>query len=78
MISIDRLNKSVTTIKGQTFTYNKLLLTTGVSSKLPTIDGLTSQDYLKVQNAADVDLLMSLLPKGENFLIIGSGVEGIV
>ncbi len=74
---IDRKQKSLETATNGTYTYNKLLLATGVRSKTLKYNNLAHNDYYRVQNASDVEKLLKDIKHKQSFLIIGSGVEGI-
>ncbi len=77
VVDLNPATKTITTKGHHQFTFGRLLLATGAASVIPQIAGLTLADYHKVQNAADVEKLISTCQQAQSFLIIGAGVEGL-
>ncbi len=77
VIHITASEKLIHTKSGQIYSYEKLLLATGVAPVVPVINGIDRKDIHSVQNANDVERLLEECKEQKRFLIIGGGVEGI-
>ncbi|MFD1008488.1 NAD(P)/FAD-dependent oxidoreductase [Oceanisphaera ostreae] len=74
---LDQNNKMITCTDGRTFTYEKLLITTGARVRRLNIPGTEhpSIHYLRTLN--DAKLLSSQLTKGKKLVVIGGGFIGL-
>lgn len=77
VINIDNREKLISTKLGNVYSYDKLLLATGAAPVIPKIGGIASEEIHGVQNAWDVDRVLSECSTKQRFLIIGGGVEGV-
>jgi 3-phenylpropionate/trans-cinnamate dioxygenase ferredoxin reductase subunit len=75
--AIDRAGRAVTTSRGETIGYDKLLLATGGRPRKLTIpgSGLAGIHYLR--SIADVDAIRAELAPGKRLVIVGGGYIGL-
>lgn len=77
--SIDRITKTITTLTGQTFSYDRLVLATGARPGLPVPGFLGCSNAFVLRNAGDALALHAFVQKRAPrlALIIGGGVLGV-
>ncbi|MFH1845975.1 MAG: FAD-dependent oxidoreductase [Candidatus Omnitrophota bacterium] len=77
-VSIDREEKSVKTLTGETYFYEKLIIAVGSHPITPAIPGIEKIGIYPIQK--DMDYLKSAIEeikKGKNVLIVGGGFIGV-
>ncbi len=74
--SIDPIAKIVKTVKGGKYSYDKLVLSYGVSPFIPPIKGVEKENVLSFKQLEDADRLFC--QKDGTSVVIGSGAIGIV
>lgn len=74
---IDRNAKTVHTDKGETFTYSKLLLTTGSRVRELNLPGFDLEGVFYLRNVGDVEGIQSYFNKGGKCVIVGGGYIGL-
>jgi len=77
-ISIDRKEKVVKTLTGETYSYEKLIIAVGSHPITPTIPGIEKKGIYPMQK--DMDYLKGAIEeikKGKNVLIVGGGFIGV-
>lgn len=77
--SIDRITKTITTLTGETFVYDRLVLATGARPSLPVPGFLGCSNAFVLRNAGDALALHGFVQKRapRRALIIGGGVLGV-
>lgn len=77
--SIDRIAKTITTLTGETFSYDRLVLATGARPSLPVPGFLGCSNAFVLRNAGDALALHAFVQKRapRRALIIGGGVLGV-
>jgi 3-phenylpropionate/trans-cinnamate dioxygenase ferredoxin reductase subunit len=76
--AIDRGNKHVTALNGDTIAYDKLILCTGSSARqLPARLGGVLPGVYTLRNMADIDTMATEFQAGRKLLIIGGGYIGL-
>lgn len=76
-VQIDRSRREVVLHDGQIISYDRLLIATGAAPFIPDISGIKAPWVKTFYTIADVEALDSILTKGHNALIIGSGLIGM-
>ena len=69
--------KTITTIIGRTFSYNKLLLATGSHSFIPQIKGVKAKQVFSLRNLEDAIKIKNQIKGKKNAIIIGGGLLGL-
>jgi NAD(P)H-nitrite reductase large subunit len=77
--AIDRAKHTVTTSKGRTIPYDKLLLTVGGSPIVPPMQGLELEGVTTFASLADAQAIERLLERGRarHAVVVGGGMIGI-
>ena len=75
--AIDRKRRTVTTDKGETIEYTKLLLATGGRARKLTIPGSDLPGIFYLRSLADVDAIKAALKPGTKIAIVGGGYIGL-
>ncbi len=75
---IDRAAKKVTTAKGETISYDKLILATGSNPVSPPIPGKDLENVFFVKKEADyIDDMLKKLATAKDIVVIGGGFIGV-
>lgn len=76
-ISIDREAKTVTSEKGITVSYDKLVLATGSTPFVPPVPGIEKDGVLVYRTINDLDDIQSYAKKSKSCAVIGGGLLGL-
>jgi nitrite reductase (NADH) large subunit len=74
---IDPARKMVETVRGESFSYDKLLLATGGNSFVPPIKGVDSPGVFTLRTMADADRIKSWAATAKTAVLIGGGLLGL-
>ncbi len=77
ILSIDRENKSVTDSRGQSHTYDTLLLATGSHPIIIPLPGQQLPGVVTFRDMKDVDTMLELAKEGKRAVVIGGGLLGL-
>jgi len=79
VISIDRINKTVTSAKGLTLSYEKLIIATGSSPFVPPVPGIDKEGVFVYRTIEDLDLMVAHAKKDsvKTAAVIGGGLLGL-
>lgn len=69
--------KNVVTGKGEWIAYDKLMLATGASPRIPDVPGIDDKKVLTLRNLADMDRIIALAKAGKRALVVGAGFIGL-
>ena len=75
--SIDRETKTVSTKRGETIAYDKLVLATGARVRKLPIEGADDPRVLYLRDASDVDAIKASIAADKKAVIIGGGYIGL-
>ncbi len=75
--SIDRINRTVSTDKGETLGYDKLVLATGARVRKLPIEGADDPRVMYLRDTNDVRGIKSSIQPGKRAVIIGGGYIGL-
>lgn len=75
--SIDRANKTVTSVKGKTIAYDKLVLATGSSAFVPPIPGNDREQCIPYRTIDDLDEMKVAATKSKVGVVVGGGLLGL-
>lgn len=77
--SIDPIQKTITTEKGATYTYDQLFLGMGSSPWIPSISGIKSEGVFTFHSLADALAIKAYIAENgcENAVVIGAGLSGL-
>ncbi len=76
VIGIDIKSQTVTTNSNRTIEYDKLLVATGSSTRMPPIKNLEGANLFGLRNIADAEAIRTALPQVKKVAIIGAGLVG--
>ncbi len=74
---IDRVNKTVTSLKGVTQSYDKLLIATGSNPIILPVPGYQLKGVISYRDINDVDLMLEAARTGKHAIVIGGGLLGL-
>ncbi len=74
---IDRDAKTVTSARGETFAYDKLLLATGSDPFIIPVPGTDLEGVVTFRDLDDVNRMLDAAKKGRNAVVIGGGLLGL-
>ncbi|MCV9386505.1 nitrite reductase large subunit NirB [Reichenbachiella ulvae] len=74
---IDRVNKTVTSHKGTTLSYDKLILATGSSAFVPPINGVEKEGVFVYRTIEDLDAIIDYSKKTKKAAVLGGGLLGL-
>ncbi|GHU55922.1 oxidoreductase [Clostridia bacterium] len=74
---IDAAQKEITTDKGETKKYSKLIFAAGAECFVPPIEGADGANVFTIRSLSDVSKVRDRLHKAQNVAIIGGGVLGL-
>ena len=77
VVSIDREAKTVTSEKGLTVSYDKLVLATGSSPFVPPLPGIEKEGVFVYRTIEDLDGMMAHAKKVKTAAVIGGGLLGL-
>lgn len=77
IVGIDREAKTVTSEKGQTLSYDRLVLATGSYPFVPPIDGNDRDGCLVYRTIEDLDAIQSMASKSKTGVVVGGGLLGL-
>lgn len=77
VVEIDRKNKTVTSFKGITESYDKLILATGSGAFVPPIDGVEKDGVFVYRTIEDLDAILAYAKKCKSGAVIGGGLLGL-
>lgn len=77
VISIDPRKKKVTTEKGNTVNYSKLILATGSSCFIPPIPGIKKAGVIAYRTIEDLEAIQEYAAKSASGAVIGGGLLGL-
>ena len=77
VVSIDREAKTVTSEKGLTVSYDKLVLATGSSPFVPPVPGIEKEGVFVYRTIKDLDDMMAYAKKSKTAAVIGGGLLGL-
>jgi nitrite reductase (NADH) large subunit len=75
--SIDRENKTVSSLKGLTVNYDKLVLATGSAAFVPPIKGVEKDGVFVYRTIEDLDMTIDYGKKAKVGVVIGGGLLGL-
>jgi len=75
--TIDRQARQVTTDKGNTFTYDRLVIATGSRPLIPPMKGLDLNGVFALRKLEDVDRIKAFLRDKSKVIVIGGGLLGL-
>lgn len=75
--SIDRSAKTVTSQKGKTIQYDKLILATGSAPFVPPVPGIDKEGVFVYRTIEDLDKITAYSKKCKNSVVIGGGLLGL-
>ena len=74
---IDTTGKKITTHKGITFVYDKLVLATGSSAFVPPVDGINKNGVFVYRTLEDLEAIKSFAKVSKTALVVGGGLLGL-
>jgi len=74
---IDTATKIITTHKGESISYDKLILATGSSAFVPPIKGVEKAGVFVYRTIEDLDAMLAYAPKARTAAVIGGGLLGL-
>ncbi len=74
---IDRSNKTVTSFKGITESYDYLILATGSAAFVPSIPGVEKDGVFVYRTIEDLEMIRDYAPKAKKGAVIGGGLLGL-
>ena len=77
VLSLDPHKKELQLIKGETVTYDKLLIATGGRPRKLEVDGHTLKGIHYLRNIDDVDAIKTQMNNSQNLVIVGGGYIGL-
>ncbi|MEQ9102375.1 MAG: nitrite reductase large subunit NirB [Imperialibacter sp.] len=77
VVSINREAKSITTHKGRTFSYDKLVLATGSTPFVPPIEGSNKSGVFVYRTVEDLDAMETYSKNAKTSAILGGGLLGL-
>lgn len=75
--AIDRVNRTITTHKGRTDTYDYLVLATGSSAFVPSIDGVDKAGVFVYRTIEDLNQIKGYAEKIKRGVVMGGGLLGL-
>lgn len=75
--SMDRQNKTVTTVAGETFSYDKLVLATGSNPFVPPVAGNDRPNCFVYRTIEDLEAMKAAGSKSKNGAVVGGGLLGL-
>ena len=75
--SIDKEQQIVTTVGGQTFAYDHLVLATGSQPFIPPIPNIDLKNIVNVRSKSDMEQLRSFARQHKKCIVVGGGYIGI-
>jgi nitrite reductase (NADH) large subunit len=75
--AINRETKTVTSEKGKTYSYDILVLATGSSAFVPSIEGVEKQGVFVYRTFDDIDKIKRYIPTAQKAAVIGGGLLGL-
>lgn len=76
-VELDTNGQKVTCENGDTFAYDKLLIATGASAKLPDTIPKGIDGVFVLRNLADVEAIKKSIPNAKNAVVLGGGLIGM-
>jgi nitrite reductase (NADH) large subunit len=76
-VSIDRANKTVTSAKGETIAYDKLVLATGSYPFVPPVPGHDRKNCLVYRTIEDLEAIAAAGKTGKVGVVVGGGLLGL-
>lgn len=77
IVELDREQKSVTSQKGRTVSYDKLILATGSSAFVPPIDGIEKEGVFVYRTIEDLEAITKYASDAKKAAVIGGGLLGL-
>lgn len=77
VVSIDRVNKTVTSAKGHVIAYDKLVLATGSYPFVPPLNGYDRAQCLVYRTIEDLEAIASAAQKSKIGTVVGGGLLGL-
>jgi len=77
IISIDRAKKTVTSEKGITLTYDKIVMATGSSPFVPPVPGIEKEGIFVYRTIKDLEEIIAYAKNCKNCVVIGGGLLGL-
>ena len=77
IIAIDKTAKTVTSAKGKTESYDKLLIATGSNPFVPTTKGSDLNSVIAFRTKHDVDTIIDTIDKDKTAVVVGGGLLGL-
>ncbi len=75
--SIDKDKQSVTTVTGQIFAYDRLVLATGSQPFIPPIPNIDLNNIVNVRSKSDMEQLRNFAKRYQKCVVVGGGYIGI-
>jgi nitrite reductase (NADH) large subunit len=75
--SIDRINKTITSHRGVTISYDYLVLATGSSAFVPLIPGVEKDGVFIYRTIEDLEMITAWSKRSHNAVVIGGGLLGL-
>jgi nitrite reductase (NADH) large subunit len=75
--SIERRNKTVTTIDGETLSYDKLVLATGSNPFVPPVPGRDRKDCFVYRTIEDLEAMTECGARSQKGVVVGGGLLGL-
>lgn len=76
-VELNTNRQKVTCINGDTFDFDRLLICTGSSAKLPSYIPYSVEGIFTLRNIADVESIMKNIQNAKNAVVLGGGLIGI-
>lgn len=77
IVSVNRLEKSVTTLAGEKFTYDFLVFATGSAAFVPHINGIEKEGVFVYRTIDDLNLIAAYAKNAKKASVIGGGLLGL-
>ena len=74
--ALDTATKTITTHKGESISYDKLILATGSSAFVPPINGVEKEGVFVYRTIEDLDAMLEYAPKARTAAVIGGDFGG--
>lgn len=77
VVKLDQKHKTVTSQKGRTIAYDKLILSTGSSAFVPPIEGIEKEGVFVYRTIEDLEAIVGYAAKAQKTAVIGGGLLGL-
>lgn len=77
IVNLDRETKTIVSEKGNSYSYDVLVLATGSSAFVPPIEGINKEGVFVYRTFEDIDSIKKYIPKAKKAAVIGGGLLGL-